>query len=66
VVADREADVDERLVVGLRRGLDRGVIGDYRADGEQRGDRRQQDAQQVRTQAAPALGGTLYLNSSSM
>jgi hypothetical protein len=61
VRADREADVDQRLVVGLRGGLDRRVVRDHGADREQRGDRRQEQAQQVRPEAS-----SCYLNSSSM
>jgi hypothetical protein len=59
--ADGEADVDQRLVVGLRGGLERRIVGDDRPEREQRGDRRQQQAQQVRAQAS-----CCYLYSSSM
>jgi hypothetical protein len=63
--AERDADVDQRLVVGLGRRLDRRVVGDDRAEAEQRGDGRQQHAQQVRPEAARRHGyGSL--NSSSM
>jgi hypothetical protein len=68
--AEREADIDERLVVGLRGGLDGGVVRDDRAEREKRGNRRQQQAQQVRAQAARPLGcasaRVFYLYSSSM
>jgi hypothetical protein len=65
VVAEREANVDQGLVVGLGRGVDRRVVRDDGADREQRGDRRQQQAQQVRPQAF-ASRPSRYLNSSSM
>jgi hypothetical protein len=64
VVADRKPDVDQRLVVGLRGGLDGWVVRDYRADREQRRDRRQEQAQQVRPEALSAE--VPYLYSSSM
>ena len=68
--AEREPDIDERLVVGLRSGLDGGVVRDDRAEREERRDRRKQQAQEVRPQAPCALGcasaRVFYLYSSSM
>jgi hypothetical protein len=65
VRAEGEADVDQRLVVRLRRGFEGREVADHRAERERRGDRRQQHAQQMGAQAS-RRHRALYLNSSSM
>jgi hypothetical protein len=59
--AEREANVDQRLVVGLGGRLERRVISGDGAEREQRHDRREQHAQQVRSKTLRS-----YLYSSSM